>query len=418
MFRKRLSLLRDPFTWWVGFLVSLLVSGLICAALVFTQGLHLTNLTDLAPWGLWIGIDLSSIALAAGAFTISALVYLLKIKKLTPVAKTAVYLGLLGYTMAVLTLLLDIGRPDRFWHAMAYWNIHSPLWEVTMCVTLYLSVLALEVMPIVGSSDMVQSRWPGVGSRMVSIHKLAPILAVVGLCLSMLHQTSLGITYGVLRGRYAWHRPTVALLFIVSAVVAGPALVVFASQVVSRLTSKAKIKPELLNTVAKYIGWVLVGYLFLRVWDLLFLSYSVGEIGGETWQYLTQGPLATNFWVGEMLVGILIPMIILLVPQWRTHAKLQTLATAMVVVGLILYRWDTNMLGQMVVYSYLPYDPAALFISYVPSLVEIGAGLGVIAYGLLAFTIGVRYFRIIDHDEEADAEPVLAPVVVPALLGD
>ncbi|MCZ7666224.1 MAG: hypothetical protein M5U34_02765 [Chloroflexi bacterium] len=119
-----------------------------------------------------------------------------------------------------------------------------------------------------------------------------------------------------------------------------------------------------------------------------------------------------------MLVGILIPMIILLVPQWRTHAKLQTLATAMVVVGLILYRWDTNMLGQMVVYSYLPYDPAALFISYVPSLVEIGAGLGVIAYGLLAFTIGVRYFRIIDHDEEADAEPVLAPVVVPALSGD
>jgi Ni/Fe-hydrogenase subunit HybB-like protein len=418
MFRKRLSFLRDPFTWWAGLLILLIIIGLVCAALVFTQGLHITNLTDLVPWGLWIGIDLSSIALAAGAFTISALVYLLRIKKLMPVAKTAVYLGLLGYTMAVLSLLLDIGRPDRFWHSMAYWNIHSPLWEVTMCVTLYLSVLALEVTPIVGSSDMIQSRWPGIGSRMVSVHKLAPILAIVGLCLSMLHQTSLGVTYGVLRGRYAWNRPTVAVLFIVSAVAAGPAMVVFASQVTSRITSKAKIKPDLLNIVAKYIGWVLIGYLFLRVWDLLFLSYSVGEIGGETWQYLTQGPLAINFWVGEMAIGIIIPMIILLIPSWRKNPRLQIPATAMVVIGLILYRWDTNMLGQMVVYSYLPHETTALFTSYFPSLVEIGAGLGVIAYGLLAFTIGVRYFRIIDHDEEAHEEHVLEPVSISAMSGD
>lgn len=417
MFRQRLSFLRDPFTWWIGFLILFLVIGLASAAVVFIQGLHVTNLTDLVPWGMWIGIDLSSIALAAGAFTISALVYLLRIKKLMPVAKTAVYLGLIGYTMAVLTLLLDIGRPDRFWHSMAYWNIHSPLWEVTMCVTLYLSVLALEVTPIVGGSDMVQSRWPGIGGYMVSVHKLAPVLAVVGLCLSMLHQTSLGVTYGVLRGRYAWHRPTVAVLFFVSAVAAGPAMVLFASQVTSRITSKAKIKPDLLNIVAKYIGWVLVGYFFLRVWDLLFLSYSVGEVGGETWQYLTQGPLAINFWVGEMLIGIILPMIILLVPKWRTNARLQILATAMVVLGLILYRWDTNMLGQMVVYSYLPYDPAALFTSYLPSLVEVGAGLGVVAYGLLVFTIGVRYFRIIDHTEVHE-EHVVTPAPAPVMSGD
>ena len=417
MFRKRLSFLRDPFTWWIGFLILMLAVGLASAATVFIRGLQVTNLTDLVPWGLWIGIDLSSIALAAGAFTISALVYLLRIKKLMPVAKTAVYLGLIGYTMAVLTLLLDIGRPDRFWHSMAYWNIHSPLWEVTMCVTLYLSVLLLEVTPIVGGSDMVQSRWPGIGGRMVSVHKLAPILAVVGLCLSMLHQTSLGVTYGVLRGRYAWNRPTVAVLFIVSAVAAGPAMVVFASQVTSRITSRAKIKPELLNIVAKYIGWVLVAYLFLRVWDLLFLSYNVESTGSETWTYLTQGTLAINFWVGEMLIGIIIPMLILLVPSWRKNARLQILATGMVVIGLILYRWDTNMLGQMVVYSYLPQNAAALFTSYLPSLIEIGAGSGVVAYGLLVFSIGVRYFRIIDH-HEVHEEHVLAPVSVPMMSGD
>ncbi len=181
MSRQRLGFLRNPFTWWVAFLLLLIVSGLAAGILVFARGLQVTNLTDLVPWGLWIGIDLSSIALAAGAFSISAIVYLLKVKKLLPVAKTAVFLGLIGYTMAVLTLLLDIGRPDRFWHAMAYWNIHSPLWEVTMCVTLYLAVLTLEVTPIVGNSDIMQNRWPKMGRKMGSVHKLAPVLAVVGL---------------------------------------------------------------------------------------------------------------------------------------------------------------------------------------------------------------------------------------------
>lgn len=410
MSRTRLGFLRDPFTWWLAFLVSLIGMGLTAAVMVFVRGLEVTNLTNLVPWGLWIGIDLSSIALAAGAFTISALVYLLKIKKLMPVAKTAVFLGLIGYSMAVLTLLLDIGRPDRFWHSMAYWNIHSPLWEVTMCVTLYLTVLALEVTPIVGNSDLVQGRWPRLGNNMASVHKLAPILAVIGLCLSMLHQTSLGVTYGVLRGRPAWHRPSLAVLFIVSAMVAGPAMVILASNVAARITPKAKIKPDLLNTIAKFVGWLIVSYFFLRVWDMLYLSYNPR---GESLMYLTQGPLAINFWLGELLIGIVIPMIIFLVPAWRKDPRLQMLAAAMIVIGLILYRWDTNMLGQMVAYSYLPQADKPVFTNYLPSLVEIAAGAGVVAYGLLAFTIGVRYLRIIDHEEVHEAQQLS-----PALSGD
>ena len=116
--------------------------------MVLWKGLSLTNLTDKVPWGLWITIDLSSIAVSAGAFSLCAVVYLLGLKRYQPVARTATFIGLIGYTMAVFTLLLDIGRPDRFWHSMVYWNEHSLLWEVTMCVTLYLAVLALEALPI------------------------------------------------------------------------------------------------------------------------------------------------------------------------------------------------------------------------------------------------------------------------------
>jgi Ni/Fe-hydrogenase subunit HybB-like protein len=148
------------FRVWLFALLTVMVMGVLGGVYVMQQGLHVTNLTDLVPWGLWITIDLSAIAMSAGAFTLCAVVYLVGLKRFQPVARTATYIGLIGYTMAVLCLLLDIGRPDRFWHALVYWNPHSLLWEVTVCVTLYLCVLALETLPILARSEWLQRRYP------------------------------------------------------------------------------------------------------------------------------------------------------------------------------------------------------------------------------------------------------------------
>ncbi|MGB5058432.1 MAG: NrfD/PsrC family molybdoenzyme membrane anchor subunit [Candidatus Promineifilaceae bacterium] len=408
MFKQRLSLLRTSYFWWVAGLLTVIALGLAAAGIIFVKGLVVTNLTDLVPWGLWIGIDLSSIALSGGAFLLSAAVYLLGIKKLQPIARTAVFMGLIGYSMAVLTLMLDIGRPDRFWHSLRYWNIHSPLWEVTMCVTLYLTVLALEVTPIIGQSNMVQSRWPGFGNRLASVHKIAPLLAIAGLGLSMLHQSSLGATYGVLKARPVWYRPGLAVLFLVSAMAAGPSLVTLASILASKVTPRAKIDPSLIDMVARFIGWVLVGYLYLRFWDALSMSYTYEPGRSEGLTYLTKGPFAINFWIGEITLGIIVPMLILLNSKWRQNTRLLIAALTFVVIGLICYRWDTNMVGQLVVFNQIPQSLIPQYTQYRPSLVEMAAGAGVIAYGILAFTFGVRNLGIVDHTlvEEHDMQAV------------
>ena len=197
-----------------------------------------TNLTDLVPWGLWITIDLSSIAMSAGAFSLSAAVYLLGIRRLAPLARTATFIGLIGYSMAVLCLMLDIGRPDRFWHALVFWNPHSVLWEVTMCVTLYLGVLVIETLPIFADCRGCKRRWPRLSARLAGLHRLAPVLALAGLCLSMLHQSSLGAAYGILKARPIWNRPDLSVLFMLSALLAGPALTVLATLIVGRLRSR------------------------------------------------------------------------------------------------------------------------------------------------------------------------------------
>lgn len=394
-----------PVHVWMGILAIITGIGAVAGIIVFAEGLYLTNLTDLVPWGLWITIDLSSIALSAGAFSLCAVVYILGIKKYQPVARTATYIGLIGYTMAMFTLLLDIGRPDRFWHYLVFWNTHSVLWEVSMCLTLYLMVLLLETLPIIGGIDFVRSRWPKLSARLEHVHHYAPFLAVAGLFLSMLHQSSLGATFGVIIAKPIWYRPGLSVLFIISAVAGGISLTVLLSMLASRLNRKIKVKDELLESLALVVGWILVGYLYFRFWDAFSMTYTYEPGRTEGLALLTRGPLAFNFWLGEIIMGALIPIILLLNPRTRSLPWVRMLALAMVVGGVVAYRWDTTLAGSMVILTYTPNAIRTLYTSYVPSLIEILAGGGVIAFGMLAITIGMQYFNIVDHGE-VQPEPV------------
>jgi Ni/Fe-hydrogenase subunit HybB-like protein len=407
----------SPWLIWLIALVGLLAAALVAGLIVFSQGLWLTGLSDRIPWGLWITIDLSSIALSAGAFSLCAAVYLIGLKRYEPIARTATFVGLIGYTMAMLSLLLDIGRPDRFWHALVYWNGHSLLWEVTMCVMLYLSVLVLESMPIFARFDWLKRRFPALTGKMSRVHHYAPYLAVAGLVLSSLHQSSLGGVYGVLKARPVWYKPEMTVLFMFSAIIGGIALTLFASMLSARLTSRARTNDMLIERVARFLAWALVGYLYFRFWDVFAQHYTYEPGRTEGMELLTAGPLSFNFWVLEMGLGALVPMVMLLHPYTRQHPFWRMTALALIVIGVIAYRWDTNLSGLMVVMPYLPGRQAIAYASYVPSLIEIVTGMGIIAYGLLAFSLGVRYLGVVDHriaTEQVERAPQRVPERVTA----
>jgi Ni/Fe-hydrogenase subunit HybB-like protein len=403
----------QPLHLWIGFLLLVLAAGFTAYGIVLVKGLSVTNLSDVVPWGLWITIDLSAIALSAGAFTLCAVVYLVGLKQYEPVARTATFIGLIGYTMAMFTLLLDIGRPDRFWHALVYWNTHSLLWEVSMCLTLYLCVLALETAPIIGRTEWMQTRFPWIANKMTTVHHFAPILAIFGLGLSMLHQSSLGATYGTLQARPIWYKPGLSFMFMFSAILGGPALTVLITKLSGRLTPSAKVDDSLLGKITLFIGWGLVAYMYYRFWDVFSVTYTYEPGRSESLGMLTSGPLAFNFLVGEMLLGALIPAILLLVPRFRKSWTAQVIALTLVVGGVVAFRWDVNMSGLLIILTYLPQEITAVYTTYFPSVIEILSGLGVVAYGALAITIGVRYLNIIDH-QRVKEEMVEKPIVVAA----
>src|SRR4030042_1955092 len=239
---------------WLAFLALTLVIGLTAAILVFARGLTLTNLTNGVPWGLWITIDLSAVALGAGAFTLSAIVYLFGVKRFQSIVRLAVFVGFIGYTTALLTLVMDIGRPDRFWHPWLYWNVHSVLWEITWCITIYLAIMVLEFLPVIAEAKLFD-RWQWFRRLAHFLHKGAPILALLGLGISLLHQSSLGATYGIVKSRPIWFKPSMPIMFIISAISAGPALTMAVAIVVEWITGKRKISYDILRTVARFSGF-------------------------------------------------------------------------------------------------------------------------------------------------------------------
>ena len=385
-----------PWIAWLAFLGIILLGGLAAGIQVFWKGLRITNLTDLVPWGLWITIDLSSIALAAGAFSVCAAVHLFGLKRYEPIARTATFVGLIGYTMAMLALVLDIGRPDRFWKALVYWNTHSLLWEVTIAIMLYTTVLVFETMPIFARFEWLRKRFPKIATKMEHIQHYAPILAIIGLGLSSMHQSSLGAAYGIIKGRPFWFKPEMSVLFMLSAMVGGIALTLFLSMLASRLTPTAKVNDALIERVSRFVGWLLIGYFYFRAWDVLSMSYTYDPGRSEGLQLMTKGPLAFNFWMVELLFGMIVPMIILLYTPTRMNRFWRMIALFLVAVGVVAFRWDINVSGFLVVMPYVP-GQAIAYTSYRPSIIEILTGSAIIAYGLAAFSLGVKYLRVVDH---------------------
>lgn len=402
---KRLGLDQPRNRWfalWIGVLGIVLAFGVFTMIRIFIEGLGITNLTNQVPWGLWITVDLSSIALSGGAFFLSALVYIAGVKRLMPAARLGVFVGLLGYGAALCTLLLDIGRPDRFYHPLMFWNTHSMLWEVTMCIVLYFSVLTLEVFPLVTTLPFFE-RLPRVRQMAHQVHKAAPVLAFLGLFLSLLHQSSLGATYGVIVARPIWFRPTMPLMFVTSAIAAGPAMIVMLGLLVGWIRRREVVPRDVLFEVGRIAAVVLLIFLYMRFWDAMAGNYGYVPMRSEATKVLSQGPMSLSFWTWEIVLGgVVAAGLMLYASSVRSEAAL-FVGAGLTVLGLIMNRWHTTMIGFLTPLSTDPPLAYPLAPTYTPAWTEWAVAVGIIAGVALVFTLGMRYLPAFDLDAQAEA---------------
>lgn len=389
------------FLLWLAPWAALLGLGLYASYLCLAKGLNQTNMDNRFAFGLWIYLDLTVIALGAGAFFTGLLLYVLRKKELAAVINSAVVIGFICYSGAVAILMIDVGQPLRAWFTFWHPNVHSMLTEVTFCLTCYLVVLAFEYVPILLRHRELR-RIPSFLLFEHQLHKLMVVLALVGAFLSFFHQGSLGGLYGVLQGRpFAFREalavwPSTFFLFILSAAAAGPSFVLLTTWIVSKLSGRVLVKPEVYDVLGRISGRLLVLYVLLKSVDtLVWLNHTSPQLGVHPARFYSFDPFGTWVLFAEIVALGLLPALVLLDARKRRDPRFLVPAAFLACAGVAVNRFVMTV--QTLALPTLPFDP---FLTYVPSWQETTSFLAVVAYGVILYSLSFRYLNLFPQERE------------------
>lgn len=369
--------LMTPFTLFL-----LLVIGLggVLAVYRLVNGLGAsTNLNDDFPWGLWIGFDLlGGVAMAAGGFLIAGAVHLLNMKKYKPIVRPAVLTAFLGYLLAVVALILDLGQPHRIVYPAVMWQVHSIMWVVAMHVIFYTMTLGVESSPML----FEKLKWQ---KAVDFVNRIIVPVVLFGVMLSVLHQSSLGAVFLIVPGKLSplWSTTFLPYLFLASSVMMGLSMVSIES-IASARSFNHKMNYEILNGLVRGCIIALLVYLVLK---LYFLVTGPG-VGAAF-----AGTMEANMYLLEMVGGIILPLAILAGRNRKTEG-INAMVTGHVLVigGVLLNRLNVSISGM---YGF----QNATGTTYWPSTIEFVITLGLIALGIFLFKLWAKYLPLFPRTE-------------------
>lgn len=379
---------RPVVTFWRAVLLAVMIAGAYATYVRFVHGLgRSTNLSDAFPWGVWIGFDvLVGVGLAAGGFTISAVVHIFNMKSYQGIARPAVLTAFMGYILVSTALAFDIGQPWRIWHPLVMWNPHSVMFEVSWCVMLYTSVLAIEFSPMV----LERLGWQ---RPLRLVRKLYTPFVIAGVLLSMMHQSSLGTVFLIMPDKLhgLWYTPWLPVFFFLSAVAAGLGMTIVESHLSMRAFGH-QLNQRLLQGTGRAIVVLLAAYALWKIEDL-------ADHGNLSMAFrLSQE--SVMFWI-EMGMGVLLPMILFAIPSVRRSRQGQFLGGLLTVMGFIVNRLNVSLTGML----------GASGAKYFPSWMELAVTAAMVAAGFAGFALAVKYLAVFAPGKPAEAadEPVEQP---------
>jgi len=363
----------------LGILTVLAALGLITGVYRLFAGLGATtNLSDSYPWGLWLGFDFTLIAFGGAAFTMAMVVHVFNLEKYESVLRPAILTGFISYVSVLVILLIDLGRPDRFWGFIPWANIHSPLFEICWCILLYTTVLTLEIAPLV----LGRLNQP----KIVRVLHAAVIpVTIAGVVLSTLHQSTLGTMYLALpeRTHLLWWTWLLPILYYLSAIGMGLSATILVVLIGSKAVGH-KPKVDVLAGLGKISVWVWVLYLVLRIGDLLF----TGDLGAM----FTFDSKSTLFWI-EILLMAVAPIVLYSTSQVQKSKSGLFWTSLFVMLGLGFNRFNAMFSGM---------PPTNVDATYFPTFVEFAVQLGVLAAAALVWYLAARLLPIFETEAESE----------------
>ena len=336
------------------------------------------NINDGYPWGLWIVYDVvTGTAIACGGYAMAMLVYILNKGKYHPLVRSALLASMFGYTLAGLSIYIDVGRYWQLHNIFlpAYANTNSIMFEVAFCVATYVLVMWIEFSPAFFEKA-------GKEKTLKFLNKLMFIFIALGVLLPTMHQSSLG-TLMIVAGKKLsplWQTGFLPLLFLTSAILMGYAMVVFES-LFSAIGLKRPLEISLLSKLSAVMPKLLIVYLLIRFGDLIWR----GQLG-----LIFAFDLNSFMFIIENILYIY-PLVILFSAEKREQPKQLFIAAVLLILAGGLYRFNTYLVG---------FNPGEGW-SYFPAFGETMITVGIIAMEIMAYLIFVKKFPVLPDVKHA-----------------
>lgn len=393
----------------------LLVIGALGVYWRASEGLQTTALGSYIVWGLWISVDIYLIGLSAGAFLLSSLVYVFRVKQLEPVGKLALFTALICLFLAILSAWFDIGHMERFLSVYTRPNFHSLMTWIVWLYSVYFLLLLAELWfalrrDLAGWATQQNGR--GRLARLVLLgrtgldaqtvegdRRLLRILGTIGVPLAIAFHGGMGALFATLLARSYWYGPLYPIFFLTGALASGSALLLAVT------VFAWPRRDETWRAMITLLSRILVGLLALdlllewaeisaRVW------YGVGaEV--QTFQTVLFGPYWWVFWVFHILLGVLIPFALIVMGQRRPW----WLGVAGALVAMLFMAVRLNIVIPGLITPAFPglqaaYQGPRLLFSYFPSLTEWQVALFVFMLGIGLFYLGYRLLPLVQTPKE------------------
>ncbi len=361
--------------------------GALLAALGLAAGLHSMyaghehtfGVTRDVPWGLLIAAYVFFVVSSTGLCLVSSIGHVFGVEAFKPIAKRSVFMAIVTIVAGFFVIGFEIENPWR----MPIYNMLSPnptsnIWWMGTLYGAYLFFMVVEF-------ALLQ----------MGKHKTAGMLGLLGVISGIAAHSNLGAVFGLLGGREFWHGPYMPIYFITSAMMSGCAAVIFFHCLGYRANGwkmSEKLEASLMAT-AKLGATLIAVIMFFTTWKMI--SGISGQPPGkyEAMMALVSGPYAINFWLGEVMLGMVIPFAMILAARAKNIPVLFW-SSISGIVGIFVMRYDLVVVGQIVPwYSEFGLVDMPHLFTYTPSLHEIVITAGAMGICVAGFFMGERLFR-------------------------
>jgi Ni/Fe-hydrogenase subunit HybB-like protein len=366
--------------------IAIAVGGLLTVAAI-AAGLHALwighehayGCTREVPWGLLIATYVFFVVTSTGLCLVSSIGHVFGVENFQPIAKRSVFMAIVSIIAGFLVIAFEIENPWR----MAIYNITSPnitsnIWWMGTLYGAYLFFMVIEFALL-----------------MMGKHKQAGYLGLLGVVAGIAAHSNLGAVFGLLGGREFWHGPYMPIYFITSAMMSGCAAVIFFTWIAYR-TNGWEMSPALKNSlqsVAKLGALLISVIMFFTCWKII--SGVSGNPPGkyEAMMAILNGPYSIPFWIGEVMLGMVIPFVIILVTRAK-NMKALFIASLSSIIGIFFMRYDLVIVGMIVPHFHnLDVIDLPHLFKYTPSFHEILITVGAMGLCASGFLMGERIFK-------------------------